>query len=208
MKLFHSLRRRSTLAMAVLMALGGVIFALTDSFGALLIGAFTGTISATSSEVGVFQTVEQAILPQTAPDERRTWLFSIYNTVANFAGALGSLAAGGAAAAQPHPILGVTARLPALRPTQTARRDGKRSASPDCRIQWHRYRASPPFTSRTSVSRTQETQRPLSMLRSAVSSSTPRDFPPNSPMGHLGPPPLLHPHPPPPRPSRGPSRFP
>ena len=35
--------------------------------------------------------------------------------------------------------------LPALSPTQTvSRSDGKRSASPDCRIQWHRYRASPP----------------------------------------------------------------
>ena len=90
-------RRRTVATMAVLMALGGVIFALTDSFWALLIGSFTGTISATSSEVGVFQTVEQAILPQTAPDERRTWLFSIYNTVANFAGALGSLAAGSVA---------------------------------------------------------------------------------------------------------------
>ncbi len=32
--------------------------------------------------------------------------------------------------------------LPALSPTQTvSRSDGKRSASPDCRIQWHRYRA-------------------------------------------------------------------
>ena len=30
--------------------------------------------------------------------------------------------------------------------------DGSRSASPDCFIQWPRYRASPPFTSRTSVS--------------------------------------------------------
>ena len=90
-------RRRTVATMAVLMALGGVVFALTDSFWPLLIGAFTGTISATSSEVGVFQTVEQAILPQTAPDERRTWLFSIYNTVANFAGALGSLAAGSVA---------------------------------------------------------------------------------------------------------------
>ncbi|TMB61541.1 MAG: MFS transporter [Chloroflexi bacterium] len=84
-------RRRTVATMAALMALGGVVFALTNSFLPLLIGAFTGTISATSSEVGVFQTVEQAILPQTAPNERRTWLFSIYNTVANFAGALGSL---------------------------------------------------------------------------------------------------------------------
>jgi MFS family permease len=90
-------RRRTVATMGLLMAVGGVIFALTDSFWPLLIGAFTGTISATSSEVGVFQTVEQAILPQTAPDSRRTWLFSIYNTVANFAGAFGSLAAGSVA---------------------------------------------------------------------------------------------------------------
>ena len=68
-------------------------FASAGNFVPLLIGAFTGTISATSSEVGIFQTVEQAILPQTAPDERRTWLFAIYNTVANFAAAFGSLAA-------------------------------------------------------------------------------------------------------------------
>ena len=74
--------------------------------------------------------------------------------------------------------------LPALSPTQTVSgSDGRRSASPDSRIQWHRYRASPPFTSRTSVSRTQGTQRSSSMLGSAVSSSTPRDFQPSSLMG-------------------------
>jgi MFS family permease len=87
-------RRRTVAIMAGLMAVGGVLFALGDRFGILVIGALTGTISVTSSEVGVFQTVEQAILPQTAPDSRRTWLFSIYNTAANFSGALGSLAAG------------------------------------------------------------------------------------------------------------------
>jgi MFS family permease len=86
-------RRRTVATMAALMALGGLLFAIGGSFLPLLVGAFTGTISATSSEVGIFQTVEQAILPQTAPNERRTWLFAIYNTVANFAGALGSLAA-------------------------------------------------------------------------------------------------------------------
>jgi MFS family permease len=86
-------RRRTVAVMAALMAVGGLIFAVTSNFWILLLGAFTGTISATSSEVGIFQTVEQAILPQTAPDERRTWLFSIYNTVATFAGAFGSLAA-------------------------------------------------------------------------------------------------------------------
>jgi len=84
-------RRRTVATMALLMAAGGIVFALTSSFVVLILAAFTGTISATSSEVGVFQTVEQAILPQTAPNEKRTWLFSIYNTIANIAGAFGSL---------------------------------------------------------------------------------------------------------------------
>ncbi len=84
-------RRRTVATMAALMALGGLLFAVSNNFWLLLIGTFTGTISATSAEVGSFITVEQAILPQTAPDERRTWLFSIYNMLGNFAGAAGSL---------------------------------------------------------------------------------------------------------------------
>ncbi len=84
-------RRRTVATMALLMTVGGAVFALTDSFLVLVFAGFTGTISATNSEVGVFQTVEQAILPQTAPNERRTWLFSVYNTLANFGGAFGSL---------------------------------------------------------------------------------------------------------------------
>ena len=84
-------RRRTVATMAILMAVGGLVFAFTNSFVVLVLAAFTGTISATSSEVGVFQTVEQAVLPQTAPNEKRTWLFSIYNFIANIAGAFGSL---------------------------------------------------------------------------------------------------------------------
>jgi MFS family permease len=84
-------RRRTVATMAILMAAGGLIFGLADSYAVLLIGAFTGTISTTNSEIGTFQTVDQAMLPQTAPDERRTWLFSVYNTIAGLAGALGAL---------------------------------------------------------------------------------------------------------------------
>ncbi len=87
-------RRRTVATMAGLMAVGGLLFALTNNFWLLLLGTFTGTISATSAEVGSFITVEQAVLPQTAPDERRTWLFSIYNMLGNFAGAAGSLFSG------------------------------------------------------------------------------------------------------------------
>ena len=84
-------RRRTLATMAALMAAGGLLFAIDGSFWMLLLGAFTGTISATSSEVGILQTIDQAVLPQTAPDARRTWLFSVYNTVATFAAALGAL---------------------------------------------------------------------------------------------------------------------
>src|SRR4026209_677138 len=101
------------------------------------------------------------------------------------------------------PILGVMTMLPALSPTQTVlSSDGTRSANPDSRIQWHRYRASPPETSRTSVSRTRGTQRSSSMLGSAVSSSTPKDFQPNTHMG-LSDRPLMKRHGPSPGPTLG-----
>jgi MFS family permease len=87
-------RRRTVATMAALMIAGGLLFALGSSLLLLVVGAFTGTISATSSEVGAFLTVEQAILPQTAPPQRRTWLFSIYAFVANVSQAVGSLFAG------------------------------------------------------------------------------------------------------------------
>ena len=47
-------RRRTISTMAVLMTVGGLAFALTDSFAVLILAGFTGTISATNSEVGVF----------------------------------------------------------------------------------------------------------------------------------------------------------
>ena len=105
-------RRRTVATMAVLMIAGGLLFAVGSSFPLLLLGAFTGTISATSSEVGAFLTVEQAILPQTAPPERRTWLFSIYAFVANIAQAAGSLFAGAVAAFAALGLVGADAYRP------------------------------------------------------------------------------------------------
>src|SRR3954452_6546546 len=98
---------------------------------------------------------------------------------------------GGVQMTKSSPILGVITMLPALSPTQTVSSDGKRSANPDSRIQWHRYSESPPFTSRASVSWTRGTQSSSSMLGSAVSSSTPRDFQPNSIIGQRGSCPLM-----------------
>jgi MFS family permease len=87
-------RRRTVGVMALLMAAGGALFALASDPVWLALGALTGTISATNSEVGAFITVEQAILPQTAPDSRRTLAFAVYNAIGNLAGAIGAIAAG------------------------------------------------------------------------------------------------------------------
>jgi MFS family permease len=95
-------RRRTVATMAVLMIAGGLVFAFSDELWLLVVGAFTGTISASSAEVGPFVTVEQAILPQTTADERRTWLFSVYDTIGTLAGAAGALFTG---------VVGVFARL-------------------------------------------------------------------------------------------------
>ncbi len=87
-------RRRTVMVMAGLMVVGGLVFAVSSSPWLLLLGAFTGTISATSSEVGVFNTVDQAILPETVAPERRTWAFAVYGMLGNLAQAFGALAAG------------------------------------------------------------------------------------------------------------------
>ncbi len=89
------LGRRRTLAMlALLMAAPGAIFGLTRAYPLLLAAAFFGTLGTSASETAPFLPIEQAMLPQTCPPERRTDLFARYNLVASFAGAFGALFAG------------------------------------------------------------------------------------------------------------------
>jgi MFS family permease len=87
-------RRRMLQLSALLMAASGAAFAFSTSYPLLILASLTGTVGATSGEVGPFLSLEQAILPQTAPTERRTRLFSLYNTVGAVAGSIGALAAG------------------------------------------------------------------------------------------------------------------
>jgi MFS family permease len=79
---------------AILMALAGWLFAVSDNPLFLTIGAIFGTISPSGKEVGPFLSIEQAILPQTTSDQNRTAVFSAYNLVGSFAGAIGALAVG------------------------------------------------------------------------------------------------------------------
>ena len=85
-------RRALLIVGAVLMALAGSVFALSRDPVLLMIAAVVGTISPSGKEVGPFLSIEQAILPQTTHDEQRTAIFSAYNLVGSFAGAVGALA--------------------------------------------------------------------------------------------------------------------
>ncbi|MBY3473617.1 MFS transporter [Rhizobium laguerreae] len=99
-------RRRTVVVMALVMAVSGFIFAVTNEVWLLVITAFAGTISATASEVGPFQSIDQAILPQVVSPAHRTWAFSIYNMAAYIAAAIGSLLAGFAGSSMLPGILG------------------------------------------------------------------------------------------------------
>jgi MFS family permease len=87
-------RRRTLAVLAGLMAATGVIFGLLSVYPLLLIAGFFGTLGTSGSETAPFLPIEQAIVPQIVPAERRTAVFAHYRLVASFAGALGALAAG------------------------------------------------------------------------------------------------------------------
>jgi MFS family permease len=84
-------RRKVLVLGAALMAAAGVAFVLTDQPLLLALAAILGTISPSGKEVGPFLSVEQAILPQTTTDARRTEVFAAYNLVNSLATALGAL---------------------------------------------------------------------------------------------------------------------
>jgi len=86
--------RKRTLELSTgLMVVSGLVFAAAPGPWGLLAAALTGTVSATSGEVGPFETVEQAILPQITTDRHRNRLFGWYHTLGAIAVAVGSLVA-------------------------------------------------------------------------------------------------------------------
>lgn len=90
----HWGRRRVLMVCAGFMAASGLAFTLTDNIFILILASLSGTISATSGEVGPFLSLEQAILPQTSPDKSLTRLFAVYNLLGSLSGAFGALFSG------------------------------------------------------------------------------------------------------------------
>ncbi|MGH9603205.1 MAG: MFS transporter [Terriglobales bacterium] len=85
-------RRRTLVALSLLAALGGFLLPLAGSFPALLGLAFLGMVNGMGRDRGPASALEQAIIPEAIPAERRTWALAWYNIVLDAGHALGALA--------------------------------------------------------------------------------------------------------------------
>jgi MFS family permease len=90
-------RRRTYVALLLLMGAAGAVFALTRFVPLLVLAALTGTLSTDPNESGPITSLEQAMMAS-APRDLRSRVFGRYNAVAYLSGAIGALAAGGSAA--------------------------------------------------------------------------------------------------------------
>ena len=84
-------RRRFLFFTGMLMAVSGLIFALTSNTILILIGALTGAMSPSGGDVSAFLSLEQAMLPQAGAKEKRHSIYATYNTAGQLAGAAGVL---------------------------------------------------------------------------------------------------------------------
>lgn len=107
-------RRRLLVAYAVLMALAGGAFAVTESYPLLLVGAFIGVVGSASADGGPPLPLEQAILPERLPDRNRTDGFAIFSAMGSLAVALGALMAGLPALLERWPGLSAEAAFRAM----------------------------------------------------------------------------------------------
>jgi len=87
-------RRRCYLALYLLLALTGVLFAVAAEPWLLIVVALTGALSTEVVESGPFTSLEQVMLATDLNARERLRSFGLYNAVAAAAGALGALAAG------------------------------------------------------------------------------------------------------------------
>ncbi len=87
-------RRRFLAGLSLLTAAGGAASALAVSPLALGTAAFLGMLNGAGRDRGAALVLEQASLPATVPDEKRTRTFAVYNVLQDGGHALGSLLAG------------------------------------------------------------------------------------------------------------------
>jgi MFS family permease len=86
-------RRRVLVGLALLSATGYLALAAFTAAAALVPLAFVGMLNGMGRDRGAASALDQAILPETVPDDRRTWALAWYNLVLDGGHALGALAA-------------------------------------------------------------------------------------------------------------------
>jgi MFS family permease len=86
-------RRRVMVALAVLTATGYVALGASTAAAALMPLAFVGMLNGMGRDRGAASVLDQAMLPQTVPEDRRTWALAWYNVVLDAGHAAGALAA-------------------------------------------------------------------------------------------------------------------
>jgi MFS family permease len=107
-------RRRSLVLLALLMAGGGIAFAWTERWEAMLVAAFFGAMNGMGRDRSAGVTLDQTMLPQRTTAVRRTVTFAWYNVGTDAGHALGALLAGLPALLRAHAGLAV---LPSFRCT-------------------------------------------------------------------------------------------
>lgn len=90
-------RRRTYVALYLLLALAGAVFALSSDVVVLVLVALTGALSTDIIDNGPFTSLEQAMLATELAGTERIRGFGLYNAVAAAAGSIGALASGGPA---------------------------------------------------------------------------------------------------------------
>jgi MFS family permease len=86
-------RRRVLVALALLSATGYLALAASTNAAALVPLAFIGMLNGMGRDRGAASALDQAMLPETVPDDRRTWALAWYNLVLDGGHAAGALAA-------------------------------------------------------------------------------------------------------------------
>jgi len=84
-------RRNSLSIFAFLMLISGALLIASADVIIILIAVFIGSIGVNATETGPFISIEQAIMPQTTTDDKRTYAFSIFNLLGYAGAAFGAL---------------------------------------------------------------------------------------------------------------------
>ena len=87
-------RRTFLVIMAILMTFSGLVYAVTTNLALLLLVSILGTLSPSGGDIGAYQSIEQAILPQTCSREKRNSAYAIYNMIGRLTSSSGALLSG------------------------------------------------------------------------------------------------------------------